>query len=256
MHVERRLGVRLLNRNNRTFSLTEPGRVYFERCKTILDDLETTELEVGSVSVVPRGTLRITAPSWLAGQRLASLLAQFHRCYPEVVVDMSFEDRVVDLVDEGYDLGLRVVRTPDSLARGLVARSLRPIAFRLAASRDYVERHGAPQSPEEVSHHNFVAVGSLSALTFTGATGAFEVPVRVVLRYRSMSGVANAVAAGIGIALLPATYFEDPVFKDVLTPVLLDHPLSGATVYLVYASRKYIALKIRTFIDFLVDHFQ
>lgn len=110
MHVEKRLGVRLLNRNSRTLSLTEPGRVYFERCKTILEDLEATELELGSLGTAPRGTLRITCPSWFASQRMADNLAEFRRRYPEIVVDASFEDRRVDLVEEGYDLALRVTR--------------------------------------------------------------------------------------------------------------------------------------------------
>src|SRR5580700_8387932 len=110
MHAEKRLGVRLLNRNSRTLSLTEPGRVYFERCKTILDDLEATELELGSLSAAPRGTLRVTCPSWFARQRFTEMLAAFRRSYPEIVVDISFEDRIVDLVEEGCDLALRVIR--------------------------------------------------------------------------------------------------------------------------------------------------
>src|SRR3984957_20665340 len=91
-NVEKRLGVRLLNRNTRTLSLTEPGRLYYERCKTILDDLEATELELGTLSTVPRGTLRITAPSWVGGaRRFAMVLAEYRRRYPQIVVDASFE---------------------------------------------------------------------------------------------------------------------------------------------------------------------
>jgi DNA-binding transcriptional LysR family regulator len=254
MHAEKRLGVRLLNRNSRTLSLTEPGRVYFERCKTVLDDLEATELELGSLSAAPRGTLRVTCPSWFVGQRLADLLAEYRRRCPEVVLDLSFEDRVVDLVDEGYDLALRVARSSDSLGSGLVARPLRSATFYLAASREYVKRNGAPKSAEDLSHHDFVAVGNLNSLTLTGPGGTSEVPLRVVLRYRSISGVANAVAAGIGIAPLPSIFFEDPVFKDVLRPVLFEHRLSEAMLYIVYVSRKYVPLKIRTFIDFLVEY--
>src|SRR5712671_4348677 len=108
MHIEKRIGVRLLNRNNRTLSLTEPGLVYFERCKTILDDLEQTELELGSLNTAPRGTLKITAPGWFAGQRMADLLAEYRRRYPEIIVDIAYEDRIVDIVEEGYDLAMRV----------------------------------------------------------------------------------------------------------------------------------------------------
>src|ERR1700740_2477484 len=129
MRVEKRLGVRLLNRNSRTLSLTELGRVYFERCKTILDDLEETELELGSLGTAPRGTLRITCPSWFASQRMADVLAQFRSRFPEIVIDISFEDRTVDLVEEGYDLGIRVARNSASLGAGLLRPPLLPISF-------------------------------------------------------------------------------------------------------------------------------
>jgi DNA-binding transcriptional LysR family regulator len=254
MHAEKRLGVRLLNRNSRTLSLTEPGRVYFERCRTILNDLEETELELGSLGTTARGNLRITCPSWFAGQRMAELLAEYRRRYPEIVVDVTFEDRVADLVDDGYDLALRMASGLDSLGAGLVARPLRPVTFYLTASHDYVKRHGAPKSAEDLSRHDFVAAGNFSSVTLAGPNGALEVPVRVVLRYRAMSGVANAVAAGIGIAPLPPIYFEDPVFQDVLTPVLPEYPQGQATLYVVYVSRRYMPLKIRTFVDFIVEY--
>jgi DNA-binding transcriptional LysR family regulator len=250
--VEKRLGVRLLNRNSRTLSLTEPGSVYFERCKTILDDLEATELELGSLGTAPRGTVRITCPSWFAGRRIADMLTAFRLRYPEIVVDVSFEDRLVDLVEEGYDLALRVTRE-SSLAPGLIARPLRPVSFFIAASREYLKRHGAPASPEDLARHDFVAIGNIDAITLTGPEGKIEAPLRVVLRYRSLTGVGHAVAAGIGLAPLPELQFEEPEFKGVLEPVLTDFPVQGPMLYIVYVSRKYLPLKIRAFIDFLVE---
>jgi DNA-binding transcriptional LysR family regulator len=169
------------------------------------------------------------------------------------VIDVSFEDRLVDLVEEGYDLALRVAAKPESLPAGLIARPLRPASFYLTASHEYVKRHGTLKSPEDLAQHDFVAVGSLNSLPIVGPNGTVEVPLRVVLRYRSMSGVANAVAAGIGIAPLHAIYFNDPVLKDHLTPILPDYPLQKATLYIVYVSRKYVPLKIRTFVDFMVE---
>ncbi|TLY76505.1 MAG: LysR family transcriptional regulator [Gammaproteobacteria bacterium] len=254
MQVEKRLGVRLLNRNSRTLSLTEPGRVYFERCKTILDDLEETELELGSLGTAPRGTLRITCPSWFASQRVADMLAQFRSRFPEIVIDISFEDRTVDLVDEGYDLGMRVARNSGSLGGGLIARPLCPISFVLAASREYLKRRGIPKSPDDLAHHDSMAVANIGSWTLNGPDGQVEVPVRAVQRYRSAVGLAHAVAAGVGLAPLPTLYFDDPVFKSVLVPVLTDYPLREATIYLVYASRKYVPLKLRAFIDFIVEH--
>ena len=254
MHLEQRIGVRLLNRNSRTLSLTEAGAVYFERCKVLLDDLEATELELGAFGTAPRGTLRVTGPSWVAGgRRLADLLAAYRRSYPDVVLDMSFEDRVVDLVEEGYDLALRAARSVSSLSPGLIARPLRPASFYLAASREYLKLNGVPTSPEHLERHDFVAAGNLSCVSFAGPKGPFEVPTRVVLRYRSVGGVANAIAAGFGIGAVPAIMFEDPVFRDALVPVLPEHSLGEVTLYVVYVSRKYVPLKIRTFVDSVVQ---
>ena len=253
-NVEKRLGVRLLNRNTRTLSLTEPGRVYFERCKTILDDLEATELELGSLGTAPRGTLRVTCPSWFARQRMADVLADFRRSYPEILIDMSFEDRIVDLVEEGYDLALRVT-LEDSLPPGLIARPVRSIPVLLAASREYVKRNGAPQSPAQLAQHDFIAIGSRDTIAFIGPKEEIEVPIRVALRYRSLTGAAHAVAAGIGLSALPQTFFEDPPLKSILTPVLTDYPLQNPKLYAVYISRSYLPLKIRTFVDFLMQQF-
>ena len=252
MHVEERLGLRLLNRNSRTLSLTEPGRLYFERSKAILDDLEETELELGSLGNTPRGTLRISCPSWSPGQRLADHLAEYRRRYPEVVVDVSFDDRMVDLVEEGYDVAFRVT-SPKALSPGLIARPVRPITYVLAASAEYLKRNGTPQSPEDLLRHDFVTIGNVSSLQLAGPQGKSDVPIRVVLRYRSAFGVANAVAAGIGLAPLPAILFEDPEFRTRLRPVLTQFPLSQSTLYLVYVSRRYLPLKIRTFRDFMVE---
>jgi DNA-binding transcriptional LysR family regulator len=253
MNVEGRLGVRLLNRNSRALSLTEPGKVYFERCKVILDDLEETELELGSLGNTARGVLRITCPSWFAGQRLADVLARYRERYPEVVVDVSFEDRTVDLVEEGYDLALRVSADPRLLPSGLIARPVKSMSFFVAGSREYLKRHGTPKSPQDLAHRDCIAVGSQDSWVLRGPGGKIEVPARVVARYRSMAGVAHAVAAGMGLAALPRIFFEDPQFQQQLVPVLTDHPFAQGTLYLVYVSRRNAPLKIRSFIDFFLE---
>jgi len=253
MHAEKRLGVRLLNRNSRTLSLTEPGRVYFERCKTILEDLEATELELGSLGSAPRGTLRITCPSWFDGQWVADLFAEFRRRCPEIVLDVSFEDRLVDLVEEGYDVAMRLTAHPDSLPATLIARPARSVQFYLGGSRKYLKRKGTPKVPEDLADHDCVAVGNADIWILKGPKGKVEVTPRVVMRYRSMSGVANAVAAGIGLGPLPTIFFEDPVFKDILMPVMTEYRFREPTLYLVYVSRKYLPLKIRAFIDFILE---
>ena len=184
---------------------------------------------------------------------LAALLAQYRSRYPEVMVDVFFEDRLVDLVDEGCDIALRICSSPADLPQGLIARSIRPVTFYLAASREYVRRHGAPQTPEELAQHDFVAVDNLNSLPLEGPSGKVEVPLRIAVRYRSMGTVANAIAAGIGIAAVPGMLFEEPPFKDVLTPILPECPLRNAKLYLVHVSRRFVPPKIHTFVDFIAE---
>src|SRR5215469_2444364 len=253
INTEQRLGVRLLNRNSRTLSLTEAGRLYFERCKTVLDDLQATELELGSLSGAPRGTLRITAPSFAASLGLADLLAKFRDRYPQVLIDVSFEDCFVDLVDEGCDLALRIASSPDHLPRYVIARPLRPTRFFLAASRQYITRRGAPKSAEELAGHDYVAVGNLNSLQITGASRDVEIPLRVALRCRSIQGAANAIAAGIGIGTVPEIMLADPTFKDALIPILAERPLQKAMLHAVYVSRQFVPPKVRAFVDFMVE---
>lgn len=253
MHVEKRLSVRLLNRNSRRLSLTEAGRVYYERCKMILEDLEETELELGSLSATARGTLRVTAPTWFAGQRLAEFLAQYRERYPEIMIDISFEDRIVDLVEEGYDLALRV--TASSLAPGLVARPIRRVTFPIAASPEYIRRHGEPKVPEDLINHDCAGSDVLDTWSLTGPEGERHVPVRVIMRFRSNAALAraNAVALGTCLSPLPTLYFSDPAFIGRLGVVLPDYAVGARTVYLVYVSRRHLPLKIRTFIDSFVE---
>src|SRR5882757_5190941 len=207
MHLEKHLGTRLLNRSSRSLSLTESGKLFLERCKGILEDVEEAELVVGSVSGVPRGTLRVSAPSWAATRTMVDMVAAYRQRYPEVVVDLSFEDRFVDLVEEGYDLAVRA--TTDQPPAGLIARPLRPMPFVIAASKEYVNRCGVPQSPEDLAQHDCVMVGNGQCWNLTGPNGNIEIPARVVLRFGSMTvAVAHAVCAGIGLAPLPRMIFE------------------------------------------------
>ncbi|HEX4269456.1 MAG TPA: LysR family transcriptional regulator [Steroidobacteraceae bacterium] len=247
MHVEERLGVRLLNRNTRKLSLTDSGRLYFERCKTILKDLQATELELGSSDGAPRGTLRITCPSFAATGDLARLLAAYGKRYPEVLVDVSFEDRFEDLVEDGYDVALRLVADADTLPQGLIARPVRRETFHLAASRQYINRRGLPRCPADLARHDFIALHDSTW------SGPLSIPARVTLCCRSTASVVNAVAAGIGVGPVPGAVLDDPLFREQLIPVLPDTPLQRATLYIVYVSRRFVSPKVSAFIEFIVE---
>jgi DNA-binding transcriptional LysR family regulator len=246
MHVEERLGVRLLNRNTRKFSLTDSGRLYFERCKTMLEDLHATELELRS-DCAPRGTLRVTCPSFAAAGELSPLLAEYGQRYPEVLVDVSFEDRLADLVEEGYDVALRLVANADTLPQGLIARALRRETFYLAASRQYINCRGLPRCSADLARHDFVALHDWSW------SAPVPIPPRVALCCRSTASVVSAVAAGVGVGPIPKAVLDAPPFRDLLVPLLPDSPLQQATLYVVYMRRKFVSPKVGTFIDFILD---
>jgi DNA-binding transcriptional LysR family regulator len=246
MHIEDRLRVRLLNRNTRKLSLTDSGRLYFERCKTILEDLRATELELTADDRGPRGILRVTCPSFAAAGQLARILAEYGARYPEVLVDVSFDDRLADLVEDGYDVALRLVTTADTLPQGLVARPVRRETFYLAASRDYVDRRGAPRSPADLAGHDFVALPDLTW------PAAIPTRPRIALRCRSTASVVNAVAAGIGIGFVPGTVLEEPQFKDLLIPVVRDIRSQEATLYLVYMRRKFVSPTLSAFVELIL----
>jgi DNA-binding transcriptional LysR family regulator len=252
MAIEKRLKVRLLNRNSHKLSLTEPGKLYFERCKGILQELENTEQQLESFSSAPCGTLRVACSEvCVPSLGLAGVLAEYRRRFPEVVLDISYVDQPVDMVEEGYDLALRLV-TDENLPAGVVARRVRSVPFRLAASRAYLERHGVPKVPADLARHDFVTAGGLESLSIEGVDGTVEIPLRVAVRCRTMAGVAITVAGGVGMGLLPAAMFNDPAFVNVLRPTLSEFSLKEPTLYLLYPGRKHLPFKARAFIDLIL----
>jgi DNA-binding transcriptional LysR family regulator len=253
MSIEKRLRVRLLNRNSHKLSLTEPGKLYFDRCKGILQDLEKTEQELESLSSAPCGTLRVACcDTCIPSLGLAGVLAEYRRRWPEVVLDVSFMNGTVDMVEEGYDLALRLI-SDERLPAGVVARRVRSVPFRLAASRAYLERHGVPKVPEDLSRHDFVTAGNHEFLSLQGPEGRLEIPLRVAVPCRTMAGVAITVAGGVGIGVVPATMLNDPAFVNVLRPVLVEFPPKESNLYLIYPDRKHVPFKARAFIDLVLE---
>ena len=251
-HVERHLGARLLNRSSRSLSVTEVGRIFFKHCDTILEAVGQAESAVCSYGAEPRGTLRITGPSWIATRRMAEFLSAHRIRCPNVVVDMHLEDRLADIVEEGYDLALR--STVDTPPDGLIARPLQPVSLVIAASKEYLERHGTPRSPAELPQHDAIMIGSGHFWHFDGPGETRQAPARVVLRFRSVMGAAHAVSAGMGLAALPLPVLEHDQFQGVIGPILEDYPLRRPTLFAVYDGGKLIPPKVRSFIDHLSEY--
>jgi len=254
--LEAHLQTRLLNRTTRRVSLTESGRAFYERCVQVLADLEEAEQEASRAAVVPRGTIKLTAPVNFGVRHLAPAIADFLAEHAEVRFDVSLSDRIVDLVEEGFDLGIRVgTAGPEHL----VARKLGETRVVPCASPEYLARRGAPQTPEDLQRHDcftYEYVTPKNVWRFRDPAGG-ERAVRVGGRLHSNNGdlLAEAAARGAGIVLEPAFIVGPEVRAGRLVPLLQDYVPAPAPIYAVYPSRKHLSAKVRRFVDFLVGRF-
>lgn len=253
--LEARLGVRLLQRTTRKLSLTGEGEVFRERCKELLSNMEEAEAEVTARSGEAAGLLRINAPHTFGLTYLAPLWPAFMQRHPKVMVDVTLGDRMVDLVEEGYDLAVRIARLPSS---SLISRQLASTRMVLCASPDYLRRHGTPGHPSDLVHHPVVTYSLLAMgdhWQFEGPDG--ETVVKVVPRMRSNSGDTCCAAAlqGAGIVLQPTFLVAPYLQTGALVEVLPAYRSIELGVYAVYPTRKHVARKVRLMVDFLVESF-
>ncbi len=253
-NLEKRLGVRLLNRSSRHVSLTDAGRVYYEQSRDALDNLDAAEAAVGQDAAAPHGVLKLTAPVWFANARFARFLARYRERYPDVTVDVHLNDRVVDLVEDGFDLALRVTSAP---GQALIARPLDALRFRLVAAPAYVKAHGMPATLADLVAHATVGYTyspSGDHWPFEGPDGAV-LPVRVVpaLRTNNTTLAHETVRAGTAIAPLPPWQVEEDLAAGRLVELLPSHRLVATTLYAMYTSRRYLAPKVRTFVDLMAS---
>ncbi|MEP4545151.1 MAG: LysR family transcriptional regulator [Saccharospirillum sp.] len=255
MHLENRLGARLLNRNSRHLSVTESGRVYLERCRAMLEELDEVEATVSRATVTPRGTIRFTAPMWLATDYFTRLLREFREHYPEVTFDIDISGRFVDIVEEGFDLALRASRT---LHPNLIARPLMTIPFYIVASPGYLERHGTPEQGSDLERHGMLAYSLIRGkeFTLTGPEGEVKINFNSVLQSNNESLLLSAAVNDMGIAILPGGLVERELGQGNLTQVLPGYTPLNSQLYAVYTSRRYLSAKVRTFIDFLSDRME
>ncbi|QRK09474.1 LysR family transcriptional regulator [Archangium violaceum] len=251
--LEARLGVRLLHRTTRRLYLTDSGRSYYERCTHILNDLDEAELSITSAAGRPQGLLRVSAPVSFGIKHLTPLFLDYMERYPEVKLELSLTDSQVDLVEEGYDLALRITH---ELKTMLVARPLAPARLVVCAAPAYLKRHGAPRTPEELRHHEclrytYDAVPGI--WEFTGPTGRIRISVAGPLATNNGDTLRAAALAGRGIIMEPTFQVGEDLRLGRLVRLLPEYPLCSLTLYAVYPSRRYLSPKVRTLVDFLVE---
>ncbi len=255
--LEEALGARLLNRTSRRLSLTETGKTLYDRALSILEDVAEAEAVASSASIQPRGRLRINAPLSFGILYLAPLWPRFIARYPEIELDVSLADRVVDLVDEGYDLAVRISRGGSP---ALVSRKLATTRHVICASPRYVARHGAPASLEDLKRH--VSIGYTYAepadewRLLDAAGKEHVVAVRSIMQTNNGDTVRAAALAGLGIARLPTFLVGEDVRQGRLVPVLTDYHLAEIDVLALYPSRRHLSAKVRVMVDFLVHAFR
>ena len=255
--LETHLGTRLLNRTTRKLSLTETGQVFFERSLQLLSDFEEAEQLASQSGSVLRGTLRLTCPVNFGARHVAPAVAEFMGLHPQVKFDMSVSDRVVDLVEDGYDLAVRVGQ-PGSA--NLVARKLGQTQTLLCASPGYIARHGLPKSPQDLLRHNcfiYTNVPRPGQWRFTDRHGKEQV-VRIAGAVRTNNGdmlAAIAVRDG-GIVYEPDFIVDGDIRAGRLVQLLPGYQGGTADIWAVYPSRRHLSAKVSAFVDFLTGKFQ
>lgn len=250
--LESHLGGRLLNRTTRCVSLTESGRLYYERCREILNNLEEADGVVSGLSQQPRGTLRVSAPTNFASTYLAPLITRFMQTYPAVKVEMFCSDRNVDLVDEGYDMAIRI---SDQNSPDLVARHLTRCRHVIIASPDYLRNHPTPKTPEDLKQHTCLLFAHTTGGVWPFTKGGKDYSIKVKEAFKSNNPdlLAEAAISGMGIAMLPTFVTSAAIRRGALIMLLEDYELLELPVYAVYASRRFLPAKTRFFIDYLKE---
>jgi DNA-binding transcriptional LysR family regulator len=255
--LEEMLGARLLNRNSRRLSLTETGKSLYDRVLSILEEVGEAEAVASSAAIQPRGRLRVNAPSSFGVLHLAPLWPRFMARYPDIELDISLVDRLVDLVDEGFDLAVRISRGGSPT---LISRKLTSIHHFICASPDYIARHGAPQTPEDIRNHVCIAYAYSDSTDewrlFDKAGKPHVTPVSNVLHTNNGETACAAAVAGLGMILQPTFLIGEHLRQGRLIRLLPDYHVREIDVLVVYPSRRHVSAKVRVMVDFLVEAFR
>lgn len=251
--MENRLGAQLLNRTTRKLALTETGQAYYQRCKDIVGSMEEADLAVMNQQSKPSGTIRMTVPAGFGDTFVAPAAAAFMSEHSQISIDMNFSNRAVDLLAEGYDLGIRAGILQDS---SLIARRIACRRLSICASPAYFQRYGKPDCLEVLKHHNCL-VGSTRTWRFKQTSGQ-HLDIRVEGNWQANNGQALLVAAkeGLGLVQLPGFYLQQALRSQQLETVLEEFQPTDTAVWAVYPSNRHLSPKVRLFVDFMVRRFE
>ncbi|MDR3428533.1 LysR family transcriptional regulator [Silvimonas sp.] len=253
--LETRLGARLLNRTTRRQSLTEAGRTYYQRCRQALVEVEAADASVDQLRAAPRGELRISAPTSYGACQLAPALTDFLQDFPEISASLHLNDRVIDLVEDGFDVAFRIGTLSDS---GLIARPLKPYRMMLCASPAYLARHGTPQTPGDLARHecmDFLRWENEHTWRMFGKDGEMQVQVPARLTINNGIALRNAALAGFGIVLQTEAVLADDLASGRLVQLLPDYAPPARPMHLIYQADRQPTPKLSEFIRFALERF-
>lgn len=253
--LERALGARLLNRSTRGLSLTEVGAAFYEHCSRIAEEAAQAEQVVNQLHSEPRGVLNVTASVAFGTLHVVPALPEFLGHYPALAIDMAITDRIVDLVEEGYDVAIRITRDP---APNLVARKLASVHRVICATPDYFNRRGVPLIPADLARHNclhYTQFRGPGEWRLKGPEGEITVPVAGSLRINDDEALSQAVLGGLGVALLPTFLIGKELQSGTLQAVLSNYVPLDRHIFAVRLPNVHLPPKVRAFIDFLAERF-
>ncbi|NDF13444.1 MAG: LysR family transcriptional regulator, partial [Proteobacteria bacterium] len=257
--LEDSLGVKLLHRTTRRLNLTEEGALYFERVSRIVEDLEEAERLVQNTKAHPTGVLKVNAPITFATYHLAKPLADFAKACPDIEMQIDLSDRYVDLIEEGYDVAIRIGILQDS---SLIARKLAPCHIPLYASPEYLKKHGTPKTPADLKDHTFIGYTMQQKKDdewqYKAPDGKIgKVPITTRINSNNGEMMLAAACAGLGIIKLPSFMIANEVKSGRLKPVLPGYEIHPErNIYAVFPENRYLSNKVRTFVNFLSDTFK
>jgi len=256
LELEARLGSRLMQRTTRRLSLTEAGTLYLERCKQIVAALEEADDLLSAGAAKPTGLLRINAPLTFGVLHLAPLWPMFMEQHEDVALDITLSDRIVDIIDEGYDLAIRIARLSDS---SLVHRKLTSTSLHVCASPAYLDKHGTPSHPQDLAQHQTISYSynqSKDEWQFGGPEGPVSVRINSRMHVNNGDSCVQAALGGIGITRQPTFMIDQYLRSGQLVPVLTDYTSPELGIYAVYPSRAHLPAKVRAMLDFLSGAFE
>lgn len=252
MQLERRLGITLVQRTTRKISLTPSGKQFYESCKLCLVDLQKAEKQLSESHELPKGKIKFTAPIEVGNYFLSETISSFCQKYPEIEFDISFTDRIVDLVREEFDLALRAGRIHDE---SLVSKKLGGDIFIFVASHDYLQKNTSILKPEDLKAHicwTFSQMNRANEWKVNNGKQTKTIQVEKKLQNNSLQSIKSIIIAGGGIALLPSVLVKESLIVGELVHVLPDWKLEGGSLHLCYPKQKKTPLRVKLFIDYLM----